>query len=396
MEKPLYTLRFGLLCISSFFFFMSFSMIIPELPGHLAKMGGKEYVGLIISLFTLTAGISRPFSGKLADTVGRIPVIFLGVLMSFICGVFYPFLTTVVGFLSLRLVHGFSTGFTPTGSTSFIADIVPTHRRGEAMGIAGLISNLGTAIGQGIGSKIAYAYSMDALFYTSAGAGLFSILIILRMKEPLKNPVPFRWSLLKINRNEVIDTRVLAPSLALLLTVYAFGTIVTIIPDYSVYIGIRPDNKGLFFTCFVMSSIAMRFLAGKISDKYGRLIVLKVGLTILIISLTWIALAETPTQLLIGGALYGVSVGINAPTLFAWTVDLSDRDKIGQGIATMFIALEVGIGLGAFFTGAIYAGQEEYMVYTFYVAGVIALLALIFAQFGVKYFLPKKKYETSY
>ncbi len=53
-------------------------MIIPELPSYLTKLGGGEYKGLIISLFTLTAMISRPFSGKLTDKIGRIPVMVLG------------------------------------------------------------------------------------------------------------------------------------------------------------------------------------------------------------------------------------------------------------------------------------------------------------------------------
>ena len=50
-------------------------MIIPELPAFLTSLGGEDYKGLIIALFTLTAGISRPFSGKLADTIGRVPII---------------------------------------------------------------------------------------------------------------------------------------------------------------------------------------------------------------------------------------------------------------------------------------------------------------------------------
>ena len=44
-------------------------MIIPELPDFLSHLGGAEYKGLIISLFTLSAAISRPFSGKLADEI---------------------------------------------------------------------------------------------------------------------------------------------------------------------------------------------------------------------------------------------------------------------------------------------------------------------------------------
>ena len=67
-------------------------MLIPELPAYLSAMGGANYKGLIIALFTLTAGLSRPFSGKLTDTIGRVPVMAVGSLVCFVCGFLYPVL----------------------------------------------------------------------------------------------------------------------------------------------------------------------------------------------------------------------------------------------------------------------------------------------------------------
>ena len=85
-NKSIYTLQFALLCLSSLLFSASFNMIIPELPNYLSQMGGAEHKGLIIALFTLTAGISRPFSGKLTDRWGRVPVMAIGSIVCFLCG----------------------------------------------------------------------------------------------------------------------------------------------------------------------------------------------------------------------------------------------------------------------------------------------------------------------
>ncbi|MGE8299288.1 MAG: MFS transporter, partial [Sphingobacterium paramultivorum] len=98
-QKSIYTFQFILLCLSSLLFSSSFNMIIPELPNYLSRLGGAEYKGLIIALFTLTAGISRPFSGKLTDRWGRVPVMAIGSIVCFICGFLYPILTSVAGFL---------------------------------------------------------------------------------------------------------------------------------------------------------------------------------------------------------------------------------------------------------------------------------------------------------
>ena len=137
--KSVYTWQFLLLCLSSFLFFSSFNMIIPELPAYLDRLGGGQYKGLIIALFTLTAGLSRPFSGKLTDTVGRIPVMIFGAVVCFVCGFIYPLATSVAAFLVLRFFHGLSTGFKPTGTSAYVADVVPATRRGRGDGHSGAL-----------------------------------------------------------------------------------------------------------------------------------------------------------------------------------------------------------------------------------------------------------------
>ena len=108
-QDRLFSTPFLLLCLSHALFAASFNMMIPELPSYLSSLGGAEYKGLIIALFTLTAGISRPFSGKLTDKVGRLFVMYVGTAACVLCGLLYPVLTTVGGFLLLRFLHGFST-----------------------------------------------------------------------------------------------------------------------------------------------------------------------------------------------------------------------------------------------------------------------------------------------
>ena len=167
-------------------------MIIPELPAYLTSLGGEEYIGLIIALFTLTAGLSRPFSGKLTDSWGRIPVMVFGAVVSALVALFYPFISSVAGFLFLRFVHGLSTGFKPTGTSAYIADIIPSHKRGEAMGISGFAGSLGMAIGPAVGPLIAANYSIEVMFYASSVFAFLSIAILLGLKETAKDSSGFK------------------------------------------------------------------------------------------------------------------------------------------------------------------------------------------------------------
>lgn len=386
MEQRLYTVNFWLLCASSLLFSASFNMLIPELPAYLSSMGGAEYKGLIIALFTLTAGISRPFSGKLTDTIGRVPVMAVGSTVCLLCGFLYPVLSSVSGFLFLRLLHGFSTGFKPTATAAYVADIAPSSRWGEALGIHGLFFSTGMAIGPAIGSAITASYSIHILFYCSSFLAFLSIGILLNLKETLARKQPFSLQAVKITKSDIIDVQVLPAACVTLLSYFAYGSILTLIPDWSEHIGLK--NKGLFFMVFTISSLLIRFVAGKTSDRYGRVSVIKVGLLILILSLLIIGLFQTVNGLLLGSMIYGVATGLLSPATNAWTVDLSNPAQRGKAMATMYIALEAGIGLGALFSGWLYQDQLSMIPSLLFIAAAIAGIALFYL------FISKKKRQT--
>lgn len=374
--KKIYTAQFWLLCFSSLLFFASFNMIIPELPGYLETLGGADYKGLIIALFTITAMISRPFSGKLADTIGRIPVIIFGSIVCFICSLMYPVLAFVAGILSIRLVHGFSTGFTPTGQTAYLADILPLERRGEGMGILGTASMLGMAGGAALGGTIATYAGLNAVFYCSAAFALASSIILLGLKETLPHKSKIHPRLLKVKWEDIFEKRVIAPCVVMVLSAYAFGAVVTMIPDFSEVVGIR--NKGLLFTYFTFASFSVRFIGGKVSDVLGRKRVLIVSVFLLTIAMVAMAVAASKTALILSVVLYGFAQGVTSPTLLAWATDLSDPERKGRGVSSLYIFMELGIGSGAFISGLIFANQDANIPGTFLVCAALGGLAVVY------------------
>ncbi len=369
----LYTLPFWLLCLSNFLFSASFQMIIPELPDHLANMGGQQYVGLIIALFTLTAGVSRPFSGKLTDTIGRVPVMAFGSLVCFVCGFLYPFVLTVWGFLMLRLIHGFSTGTKPTATAAYVADVVPVDRRGEAMGALGLFTATGMSLGPAIGSWLADAFTINVLFCTSSAFALLSILILMRMPETLHTREPFRFSLLRLKTDEIFDKQAIRPFWILLLLSFSSGAILTLAPALSKSVGIM--NKGLFFTVYTIASLAVRLVFSRTSDRLGRVPVLIVSALVLALSMAMLVWTDSTTWLWVAAVFFGFSWGMNSPTIQAWTADLSDEATRGRAMATMYIALEAGIGLGALASGWLFNNLPWGMDAAFAVSGILALMA---------------------
>jgi MFS family permease len=381
-----FSTQFWLLCLSSFLFFSSFNMLIPELPDYLTSLGGAEYKGYIISLFTLSAAISRPFSGKLADLIGRIPVMVIGAGVCFVLGFVYPVVGTVTAFLILRFFHGFSTGFKPTGTSAYVADIVPDNRRGEAMGMLGVFGSLGIAAGPMIGGLIASHLSLNVMFYTSSVLAIMSVIILLGMNETVTVKHNFKFSMLVIPFNEVFEKRVLGPSVVMLLYAFSFGVILTIIPDFSTHLGI--ENKGLFFASFTAASILVRVVAGRVSDVYGRIPVLKFSTVLVMITMFLVGRATSTMEFLIAGGFVGLAAGMTSPTIFAWTIDLSDPRHRGRAMATMYIAMEFGIGIGALISAYLFGNNPENLSMVFNSGAVLAGIAFLYIQFIHRTALP--------
>lgn len=375
-ELPLYTQQFWLLAASHALFAASFTMIIPELPSYLTSLGGEDYKGLIIALFTLTAGLSRPWSGKLSDTIGRMPVMVIGTVVCVVCSGMYPLVSGVAAFLFLRLIHGFSTGFKPTASTAYLADIVPSHRRGEAVGIIGVAFNLGASSAPPFGSWIANTQGLDMMFFASSAVAALSIFILLQLKETLSPKQKFSVKLLKVNWQDVWYPPSLAPAIVLFFLYTGYGLLLTVTPDHSEFLGV--ENKGAFFFYFTGASLISRLVAGRVSDIFGRVPVIRVACALTGFGLLLLGYGDGKWGLFGGAAIFGFTTGVGGPAIMAWVIDRADDAGRGRAFGTLFIALEAAIGTGALLSAYIYANDYSRLPLTYTVFAGISFMSVVY------------------
>ncbi len=350
-------------------------MILPELPGYLDAMGGGDFKGAIVGLFTITACISRPFSGRLADTIGRVPVILFGTFMGIITNSLYVIVPTVTGFLILRLIHGLTVGFNATGTTAYISDVVPSEKRGEAMGFFGLMNNIGAGLAPLLGSYVNKEYGSNAMFLTASVFSIISALVFWNIHETLKNKQSFKPALLNLKKQDLAEKRVWLPATIMLLMVFAFGTVLTI--GFDLAEELKAQNKGIVLMIMTLSSVLIRVIAGRFSDRYGRKSAMLVGLTTLGFGLILMANAQTLNALYFSAFVVGMAFGMNNPTVFAWVTDWSHPNNKGRAISTLFIALEAGVGLGAFISAEVYGNNIANIPAAFYLASALAFTAVI-------------------
>ena len=371
-----YGKNFWLLTFSMFFFMTSFNLILPELNDFITSLGGSDKKGLVITLFTISAAISRPFSGKLTDTIGRKKVIYLGILFSVIISWSYPFSYSVLFFLTLRFLHGFSAGFTPTGSTALLTDIIPAEQRGRAMGLWGTFISLGFGVGQFSGSWIGIHFGMNALFIIAGATSLLSGLFLIKVEETLSKPEKFDGSQLKIKWNDILEPSVTPAAVVMFLTTICTGMIFVLTPEISGFLDI--ENKGFFFGFYVVSTIFVRLFASSLSDKIGRRETMIIGVCLLCISMILLSKVDSYNSFILAAVVFGLATGVSSPTLFAWTADLSHISRRGVGAGTIFIALEIGIMIGSLSTIFTYDNTVESLPDVFLLGIIMSIVALIY------------------
>lgn len=362
------------MCWALLAFMMSFNLFLPEFNEFLTDLGGEEYKGMIFLMFSLSAAISRPFSGKLSDTIGRKKVMYIGIVLGFLTTLVYPFSTAVVFFLWLRFMHGFSSGFLPTGATALVTDILPKEGRGVAMGIWGTFISVGFGVGNFFATYIEQVIGLTGLILVAAGFALIAGFLISFIKETLPDPQPFKWSLLKIRWNDVFEPSVRPAAFVMFCSATSTGIMFVTSPDMSGYVGI--ENKGWFFLFYMSSTIFIRLFASSLSDKIGRRKALLIGLFFMALSMIILGLSKDWIQYTIGAIVFGISTGISSPTIFAWMADLSPEKRRGVGSGTVFMALELAIIFGAVITLTIYDSSVLTIPICYSIGAAFALIGM--------------------
>jgi MFS family permease len=149
-------------------------------------------------------------------------------------------------------------------------------------------------------------------------------------------------------------------------------------------------NKGTFFIVFTVASLLVRFAAGKLSDRKGRVFVLRIALVLSLVAVFLLGIATSVAVLMSGAFLYGIATGLFSPASSAWTSDLSDPEYRGRAMATMYIALEAGIGIGALVAGWLFNDHVHRVPVILYGTAALTVPGLVYLLRPQHNTLPKR------
>lgn len=136
-----------------FVFFYTFLTVLPIYT--LQELGGTESQGgLLISLFLLSAIITRPFSGAIVERFGKKRMAIVSMALFALSSFLYMPIHNFSLLLGLRFFQGIWFSILTTVTGAIAADIIPAKRRGEGLGYFAMSMNLAMAIGPFLGLNL--------------------------------------------------------------------------------------------------------------------------------------------------------------------------------------------------------------------------------------------------
>jgi DHA1 family multidrug resistance protein-like MFS transporter len=172
------------LTVTVFLMWTGSTSIIPMLPVYIRHLGGTDLLaGLVMASFFGAGVLSQYPVGRLADRIGRKPVLLAGLVVY--AAASFAFLLPIVpaAAVVLRGLQGVGAGAAAVASLAMVSGAVAVERRGRAFAAVFSAEIAGMAVGPLIGSVVG-AHHMWVMFLGSGVVALAAGIPAARIVEP--------------------------------------------------------------------------------------------------------------------------------------------------------------------------------------------------------------------
>lgn len=293
-------------------------------------------------------------------------MLIIAVVIHAICTFGYHFIDGMLFLCTLRFVQGMTYGM---ASATTVASIVPESRRGEGIGYFTLSITLGSAIGPFLGISLPQINPLYALVLCDVV--LAFILNITEIKVGFRQRVEVKSFRLRT----FFEPTAIPISIVALLGAIGYSAVMSYIGTYSETIGLLLGGS-LFYIAYSIACLIFRPISGVMIDRYGNHVVMVPILFTMILGFVAIALAHSNLVLLLGAVLVGIGYGSIPSAGQTIAVQKVKLNKFSLATSTLYIALDLGNGIGPYILGMvvpIYGFRAVYMC-----SAIAALLAFLF------------------
>ena len=355
----------------TFLISMVLNMQNSILPVFIHSFGGdSNSIGLLTSLFTLSAMIFRPIFGSAVDSKGRKSVLILGIILFAITSILFGFASTLWIILGLRIFQGIGFSGQGTATGTLLTDLVDKEHLPKVFGYNFIMAALSTAVGPILALFLYQNFGYSLFFYITYGLVVISFIGSLWIKQPshidLTNFQSFKF-------NNLFEKSALVPSFIIFLAGVLLPSVFSFLIPFALEKGFT--NIGLFFSFYSIFNVIGIKLPDYINKFINTRTVILIGLTLICVAYIILGLSNSLALYLLGGSLMGFGLGNIMPGLQTIAVSGCDINRRGAATATFYSFMDVSFAIGAIMIG--YLSQFISLPVIFYIGSFISILSIL-------------------
>ena len=377
--RGVYPWPFFVAMASAFFLFFSLQAIFPVSPLYIAEVGGSSADnGLATWVFTLAALLTRPLTGILSDRWGRKPILMFGAVLFSGGPVFHAFASNVPLLLVAKALHGAGLGCFSTANQAFVADLLPSDRYGEGLGVASIGPSLAMVVAPLFGESMVGAFDFRRSFFAFGaigGLGLLTTFVLPgRGAGFVQSSSAEGGSLREALRRQGVR----AGSLGMALLGVPFGAFISFLP-------LLASARGLGGTCLVFAVYALtgalvRPVAGRATDRWGARRVVLLGLLVVGLAMAGLSAVVGRWALMGLSAIMGIG-GAAASAALDAKVQMSVGHSLrGSASALQYLVFDTLVGFGSLGFGFLAEATDYGVMYG--LVGAVVLLGVLVGGLG--------------
>jgi MFS family permease len=346
----------------------SFYLLLTVVPLYATATGagdvGAGFATGALMFSTVAAELAAP---ALLARFGYRPVLAAGLLLLGAPALLLPISADLTAILSISIVRGLGFAIEVVAGSALVASLVPTGRRGEGLGLYGIVVGVPAIVALPLGVWLSSQLGFPPVFIAGAVAALLGLAAVPGIPARLGAPsAGSSGSLLRSFANPDL----VRPSVVFMASATAAGAIVTFLP-----LAVSQSLAPTALLAQSAAATASRWWAGRYGDRHGSRQLIAPALLAAALGTLSLALSTNPIAVLAGMVVFGIGFGISQNASLSVMFERVSSSGYGTVSALWNLAYDAGLGIGGLGFGLLVT-LTSYPT-AFGVTGLLMLLAIL-------------------
>lgn len=345
------------------------------------------WIGLLEGAVEATSFVMKLCSGLVSDYLRRRKRIM--VIGYFFTVISKPILAVSCSFgivFAARLLERLGNGIQATPRDAMVSDIAPAQHRGASFGLMRSLGTAGSFCGGllGVGAMWYTNNDFQQVFWIASIPALAAfIILIMFIKEP-KEHVTAEGEVIPLSSEKrpihIRDIFLLGRPYWMLMIVVGIFMIARVSETLMVLhahnnFGLEKTFAPIIMSMYNLTYCISSYPSGRLADRFGRHIVLIVGIIALVISDLFLCTATSLWGVFMGVFVWGIQMGVVHNSFVTLIADYVPEDLRGTGFGFYYLIGAVSSIIAGFGGGTI--THHFGVTVTFFFSMIVAVLALV-------------------